>query len=378
MANTEEICLWLQLINSRGIGPISFDKLARRFGSVAAALNALPADRRVFSADDAAREMELAQELGVRILIKSDDAYPEKLKRICDAPPLLYAAGNLALLQHSPSVAIVGTRNASINGRKLISRIAFELTEANVLTISGMARGIDSAAHKGSLYAKKQTGPTIAVLGTGIDKIYPPENAELYRQIAAQGLLLSELPLGTGAQTGNFPRRNRIISGLADAVLVSEATDHSGSLITAKQAIAQGKKIFAIPGSPNEARAGGPNLLLRHGAGLVEKAADVLQLLPRPQQPLSNLGNRDTSANLFTKPLDILQKNLDIPSSEATSSVMDCLSAEPVEIDEIIRNSGLSAAETAAEVTNMELEGKIMRLPGNRVALCSTKMRVRK
>jgi len=375
MPGTEDIYTWLQLINSKGIGPVLFNKLLQQYGSAAAALHALPPERRIFSRADAEKEIETADKLGVKILLSSDSQYPQKLKKIYDAPPILYAAGNLALLNHAPAVAIVGTRNATLNGRKLTSRIAYELTNANVLIISGMARGIDTAAHKGAMYAKQQAGPTIAVLGTGIDKIYPPENAEIYNQILQQGLLLSELPLGTNAQTGNFPRRNRIISGLADAVLVAEATHHSGSLITAQQAIAQGKKIFAIPGSPSEARADGPNLLLRHGAGWAEKAEDILRLLPQPQSPLIGLFKNEESTNLFTKPLDILQKTVDIPSGEASASLIQYLSAEAVEIDEIIRNSGLSAAEAAAELTGLELEGKIIRLPGNRVALRNLKMK---
>lgn len=369
MATREEIIVWLQLLNSRGIGPINFDKLLRRYGSAEAALASLTADRRVFSRQDAEKELENASRLGVAVLLKTDASYPQKLKKINDAPPLLYAAGNLSLLNYAPAVAIVGTRNATLNGRKITSRLAFDLTNNNILIISGMARGIDAAAHKGAMYAKQQAGPTIAVLGTGIDKIYPPENAELYRQILRQGLLLSELPLGATAQTGNFPRRNRIISGLSDAVLVAEATSRSGSLITAQQAIRQHKKIFAVPGSPSEARATGPNLLLRHGAGWVEKAEDILSMLPQPQQAMVCALSPDESINLFTKPLDILQKTVDIPSEKPAAAIMEYLSAEAVEVDEIIRSSGYSAAEAAAELTTLELEGKIIRLPGNRVAL---------
>lgn len=373
MATREEIIVWLQLLNSRGIGPINFDKLLQRYGSAKAALASLAADRRVFSRQDAEKELENARRLGVAVLLKTDAAYPQKLKQINDAPPLLYAAGNLSLLNYAPVVAIVGTRNATLNGRKITSRLAFDLTNNNILIVSGMARGIDAAAHKGAMYAKQQAGPTIAVLGTGIDKIYPPENAELYRQILRQGLLLSELPLGTIAQTGNFPRRNRIISGLSDAVLVAEATSRSGSLITAQQAISQHKKIFAVPGSPSEARATGPNLLLRHGAGWVEKAEDILSALPQPQQAIVCTLSRDESTNLFTKPLDILQKTVDIPSEKPAAAIMEYLSAEAVEVDEIIRSSGYSAAEAAAELTTLELEGKIIRLPGNRIALSRPK-----
>ncbi len=380
MAEDFDILQRLQLINTEGIGPVGFGRLLARTASMEEALSEAAAKKTVPSLKWAEEELERARQFGAVILSSDDPRYPQKLLELSDTPPLLYAKGNLALLNHRPAVAAVGTRNATIIGRKLTSKIAFELTENNVLVVSGMARGIDAAAHKGAMYAKERRGPTIAVLGTGIDNIYPQENEELYRQIGEQGLLISEYPMGTIAQSGNFPRRNRIVAALAEAILVVEATHRSGSLITAQMAANNGRKIFAVPGSPGEARSEGPNFLLRHGALWAENANDILTALafenkPEPLKPTTNV-----TADLFTKPLDNLQKTADIPPVKNCdkNSILAYLSAEGVDTDEIIRSSGLDAPSVAMLLIELEMEDKIIRLPGNKIALTGKNMKVRR
>ena len=267
----KELLSQIRLINTPNIGTISFYKLYKRFGSAAAALENLPTRFRAFPQEKAQKELQTARRKGIKIISFSDSLYPQALKEISDCPPLLYALGNEALLNHASSLAVVGSRNASVNGRKIASRLSYELTENNTLIVSGMARGIDSSAHKGAMYALNQQGPTIAVLGTGIDIPYPEENKELYKQIIHQGLVISEYPLGTLPQPQNFPRRNRIIAGLTKGTLVVEANLQSGSLITARLALEQNREVFAIPGSPIESRSTGTNQLIKDGAYLVRQ-----------------------------------------------------------------------------------------------------------
>ena len=228
---------FLQLLSTDGVGPVSFYKYLQKYGSAADALKALSSKKEIYERKLAEQELKKAEKLGIKIITFEDDAYPALLKELNDAPPLLYAKGAVELLNYPASVAVVGSRNASVAGRKIASRIAYDLTNSDVLVISGMARGIDSAAHKGALYAKNQLGPTIAVLGTGVDVCYPEENQELYDQIASQGLLISEFALETPANISNFPRRNRIVSALSLGVLVVEASLNSGSLITSRLAL---------------------------------------------------------------------------------------------------------------------------------------------
>lgn len=268
-------------------------------------------------------------------------------------------------------MAIVGARNASINGRKIASRIAYDLTENDVLIISGMARGIDSAAHKGAMYAKNKLGPTIAVLGTGIDVVYPAENKDIYKMIAEQGLIISELPFGTAAQISTFPRRNRIISALSAGTLVVEASLHSGSLITAKCALEQGKDIFAVPGSPLENRSQGPNHLIKEGAVLTENAEDILNILS------INQNRQIKSAQLSLKPLDKVENRVNIsdikiseplPNKENNLPLIELITFEGVDIDELLRSSGLMQADFFSQLLDLEFSGKIERQVGNRVA----------
>ncbi len=369
MATEEEIIAYLRLINTDGLGPIGIDKLLKKYGSAENAINFLESSNKNIAKYDLARsEIEKAYEQNIRIILKSDNLYPQSLLALRDAPPLLYAKGRIELLQHRNALAIVGSRNASLNACNTTAKIAFDLTEENVLIVSGMARGIDTAAHMGAMRAKNQTGETIAVLGTGIDIVYPPENLRLYNQIAEQGLLLSEMPLMSQALGGSFPRRNRIISGLSKGVLVTEASEKSGSLITARYALEQKRYIFAIPGSPSDPRAAGPNKLLRSGALWAEKADDILKVINTDDNSDNKLNIDVFCDDLFIKSLDNAQKTVDIPTCRK-SEIEDFLSSNPITVDEIIRASKLDAATVAMQILDLELGGKIIKLPGNRVAL---------
>ena len=373
MAATDtEILARLRLIKTEGIGPVTFYKLLKTYRSAKEALQSLPPKYRPAPLSDAERELSLAKTKGIKLIAFDNPEYPQKLREIEDAPPFLWVKGRTDILNLTPAVSVVGARNASINGRKQASRIAYDLTNAGVLIVSGMARGIDAASHKGAMYALEQKGPTIAVLGTGADVIYPAENQSLYEQISMQGAVISEFPLGTEAQSSNFPRRNRLVSALTQGTLVVEATTHSGSLITARLALEQGKDIFAVPGSPQDARALGPNKLIKEGAILAESAEDILSHLnPEKQQQLIEY-------------VDKLQKNADYPAKDnlkeasppnddvkqsETSSIIDCLSREGTLVDEIIRKTGQDAATVSLALLELELSGRIERQPGNKVAL---------
>ncbi len=372
MTDRQELISRIRLINTENIGPVTFYRLLAKYKTAGKALENLPPASRPFPEDAARREIKLAENKGIAILNFDDPAYPENLKHINDAPPLLYVLGNPEILSHQLSVSVVGARNASVNGRKLASRLAYELTNNNVLIISGMARGIDSAAHKGAMFAQNKQGPTVAVLGSGVDVIYPAENEELYRQIAAQGAVISEFPLGAKPQVNKFPRRNRIVSALSDGTLVVEANLNSGSLITARMALEQGREVFAVPGSPLDGRSAGTNKLIKDGAVLVETAEDILNGLnlssARQIKPFAIPHNPD----LFDIPLDKVQNNADIPKQnkcEEASSIIEFLDYDGVYVDEIIRTSGLSPAEVSMQILELEMDNRIERQPGNKVAL---------
>ncbi|MDW8369507.1 MAG: DNA-processing protein DprA, partial [Geminicoccaceae bacterium] len=273
----------LRLARSPGIGPKSHAKLLARFGSARAAVEALPgllATGRwpgLELAPEAAVERERAaiEAAGVQLLLAGEPAYPTRLAALADAPPVLLVRGSVELLR-APSVAVVGARNASTHGRLLAAQMARALAAAGLVVVSGLARGIDTAAHEGAL---EGPGSTVAVLASGVDRAYPEENAALLERIAQAGCAVSERPLGAEPQARHFPRRNRIIAGLALAVLVVEAAPASGSLITARLALEAGREVMAVPGSPLDPRHQGTNKLLREGAHLVESAADVLAVL---------------------------------------------------------------------------------------------------
>ena len=369
---------WIQLINTDGIGPVRFYKLLEQYGTAAECLKALAAKQALFSRKSAEYELEKAARLQVKIIAKGDENYPENFNQLNDAPPVIYVKGRTDILNYPAMVSIVGARNASVNGRKIASKIAYDLTESEIIVVSGMARGIDAAAHKGALFAKKEHGTTIAVLGTGVDVAYPKENQGLYEQICAQGAVVSEFALGTQPQAANFPRRNRLVSALSAGTLVVEASLNSGSLITARMALEQGKDIFAVPGSPLEGRSAGCNQLIRDGAYLTESAEDILNTLAFTQ-------NRQIKAfaevDLFANPLDKEQKSDNIPlqteKADAVSDLplTDLIPATGIEIDELIRLAGQDTARTMMQITELELEGIVERSGGSTLFLKNQKNR---
>lgn len=372
MAAENKILDYIQLINSANIGPVTFYKLLRQYGSAEAALAALPAGRRTFSRSAAQKEFELARRQNIRLLAFDDPEYPENLRAAEDAPPIIYVRGQITCLRQPLSLSIVGARNASLNGRKLASQISCELTSQGVMIVSGMARGIDTAAHKGAMFALNRTGSTVAVLGTGIDIAYPAENQKLCEQIAGQGAVISEFPLGTEPSAGNFPRRNRIVSALTDGTLVVEASLHSGSLITARLALEQGRDVFAVPGFPTDERSAGPNKLIKDGAFLVENAEDILNVLSADARRKIPRTPRPVQTDLFVKPLDKESKTADIPdtaSPDRETDILSLLTPAGVYVDELIRVSGLDSAAVSLRLLELEMEGRIERQVGNKVAL---------
>lgn len=372
MAAENKILDYIQLINSANIGPVTFYKLLRQYGSAEAALAALPAGRRTFSRSAAQKEFELARRQNIRLLAFDDPEYPENLRAAEDAPPVIYVRGQINCLRQPLSLSIVGARNASLNGRKLASQISCELTSQGIMIVSGMARGIDTAAHKGAMFALNRTGSTVAILGTGIDIAYPAENQKLCEQIAGQGAVISEFPLGTEPSAGNFPRRNRIVSALTDGTLVVEASLHSGSLITARLALEQGRDVFAVPGFPTDERSADPNKLIKDGAFLVENAEDILNVLSADARRKIPQTPRPVQTDLFVKPLDKESKTADIPdtaSPDRETDILSLLTPAGVYVDELIRVSGLDSAAVSLRLLELEMEGRIERQVGNKVAL---------
>ena len=308
--------------------------------------------------------MERTHKIGAQFCFFGTDAYPESLAALPDAPPVLITKGHHDLV-HGRQLGIVGARNASAAGMKFTRTVAHELGEAGFIVTSGMARGIDTAAHEGAL----PTG-TIAVMAGGMDIIYPPENAELYDRLGQGGLIICELPIGTKPLARHFPQRNRIISGLSLGVLVVEAALRSGSLITARNAAEQGREVFAVPGSPLDPRHRGTNDLIRQGATLVENAADITDVLDSPlfQRPALPL----TPPELPLKaPENKAEPKNDAPPAATTDHdlVLEKLGATPIDIDELIRQSGLTAANVLTILLELELAGRLERHAGNKVAL---------
>lgn len=357
---------WVRLIRSENVGPRTFRRLLERFGTASAALAALPELARrggrarpivVCPKGVAEAELAAAERLGAVALGWNEPGYPRALAAIDDAPPVLYARGNVSLLDKS-AVAMVGARNASINGRNLARKVAADLGRAGLVVASGLARGIDTAAHEGAL-----ASGTVAVLAGGVDVVYPPENQRLYDDIVAMGCVVAEMPPGTQPQASHFPRRNRIISGLSLGVVVVEASLKSGSLITARMAADQGREVFAVPGHPADPRAKGPNDLIRHGAVLTESAGDVLAVLnDLLRRPLAEGGRAEFNAAPAAPPGEA---ELD----SARVRVVESLGPSPVTVDSIIRECQLSASVVSLVLLELELAGRLERHPGNQVSL---------
>ncbi len=350
---------WLRLARTENVGAVTFEQLIQRYGNAARALEELPELARRGgrvsapkspSVAEAAREIAAGESLGARLLINRESAFPRQLAAIDGPPPLIWARGDAALLSR-PTVAIVGARNASAAGQRFARTLAEGLGQAGYVVVSGMARGIDAAAHDAALSAG-----TIAVLAGGIDDIYPPENTELYARLAAKGCLVSESAVGYRAQARDFPRRNRLISGLSLAVVVVEAEMRSGSLITARLAGEQGREVFAVPGSPLDPRTVGCLELLRQGASICAGPEDVLRVLetlPRVEEPAGDWqGPGDTPAEADDK----LRRKLE-----------ELLSPTPVSRDDLVRATGAPAAEVAAALVELALAGKAELLSGGLV-----------
>jgi DNA processing protein len=356
---------WLRLSRTPRIGPITFYSLLSRFGSAAEALDCLPrlasrAGGDALSVPGLAEiEAEIAQvrRQDLRLVAACEPDYPAALAAIEDAPPVIVAGRDLSLL-HRPSIAIVGARNASLNGRRIAEKLARDLSEAGLIVVSGLARGIDTAAHKAAL----ERG-TVAVLAGGADIAYPPENRDLQTAILEQGCLVTEAPLGTEPMARHFPRRNRIISGLVPGVIVIEAARHSGSLITARMALEQGREVFAVPGSPLDPRAQGTNNLIREGAILTETADDVLRGLP------SIRSERMAETEEPSWPRPALPEPGDSELAEVRRMVVEALGPTPVAVDELVRDCQVSLPIMLTILLELELAGRLERQPGQRVSL---------
>ncbi len=359
----------LQLIRTENVGPVTFRHLISRYKTALNALDALPElarrggrKRPLFAAkrSDIEKEIEALAKVGGTLIVGGDHLYPNALMAIEDAPPVMMALGHPHLLE-SKNFAIVGARNCSAVGTGLATSLAREMGQAGYIISSGMARGIDTAVHQGAI----ETG-TIAVLAGGADVIYPKENSRLYDTIINTGLILSEMPMGTQPTARHFPRRNRIISGLAAGLLVVEATYKSGSLITARLALEQGREVFAVPGSPMDPRAKGPNDLIRQGAVLVENANNILEVL----QIMDERSISEPQYDLFNS---IAYQEISFDEKELTlirDAIRDKLSHTPVPIDDLIRMMELTPQEVQSALLELELAGEINRYPGNRVAFC--------
>ncbi len=356
---------WLRLIRSENVGPVTFFRLLERFGSAGAALDSLPSlaqkggragKLRIPSKRAAEREWRILDQLGGRFIAWGEPDYPPLLGHIEDPPPLLTVLGNVHLLRKK-AVAVVGARNASLNGRKIARRLAEELGAFGYLVVSGMARGIDTAAHEGAL----KSG-TIAILGGGVDVVYPPENEALYETLKTAGALVSETAPGTSPQARHFPRRNRIISGVSRGVAVIEASLKSGSLITARLAAEQGRDVFAVPGSPLDPRSKGTNKLIRDGAQLTEGVDDIIGALSQISPTL-----KEHNPLIFkpVPPTSIPGEAID----EERRLINSLLSPTPVTVDELVRNCQFSPAVVSTVLLEMELAGRLERHPGNAVSL---------
>jgi DNA processing protein len=365
--NPAERLDWLRLLRTENVGPITFYQLLQRFGSAAVALEALPGFARkggrsagiaICPRAEAEREVAALAKAGGRLVAWGEPDYPPALAVIDDAPPLISVVGDAQLLQRR-AIAVVGARNASANGRRFARDIAAELGRTGFLVVSGLARGIDAAAHQGALEAG-----TLAVVAGGVDAVYPEENRALHEAIVERGVIAAELPVGTEPQARHFPRRNRIISGVSLGVLVVEAALKSGSLITARFALEQGREVFAVPGSPLDPRCRGANDLIRGGATLVEGVEDVLNALggqlSDPRRPA------------FTRPGGVALSDgndTENQTDSARAKVLEGLGPSPVLVDELVRQCQLSPAIVATVLLELELAGRLERQPGNRVTL---------
>ncbi|UWR73086.1 DNA-processing protein DprA [Phaeobacter inhibens] len=374
---TEDIRIsWLRLLRSRRVGAVTFHRLLAKYGSAQNALSALPEMARaagikgyeICSADAALAEIKAAEAANARLLCFGEADYPSHLAVLRDAPPLLWAVGDPAHL-NQPTIAIVGARNASSLGVRMARALARELGEAGYCIISGLARGIDTAAHMAAL----RTG-TCAVMAGGVDVVYPTENTRLAGDIAEQGVMISEHPMGMSPRARHFPARNRIIAGAAQAVVVVEGAAKSGSLITARDALDLGRDVLAVPGHPFDARSAGCNMLIRDGAQLVRNAQDVIEALPPmdlSHRVVAELSDRPVpppeaaaSARLTELPPPPKEQRSLTDTAALHQLILDRLGPAPTAEDQLVRDLAIPSRDLAPALTDLELSGAVARAAG--------------
>ncbi|MCP4393681.1 MAG: DNA-protecting protein DprA [Alphaproteobacteria bacterium] len=389
MSDSEKLdCL--RLIRSENVGPITFHKLLKQFGTAGKALEAIPvmAKRggrkkpiKLCSVKDAETEFNKCLAKGIALIASCESAYPQSLLNIHDVPPILAVRGNIDILNAESSIAMVGARSSSINGKKMARLMSADFIRRGFIVVSGMARGIDTAVHEGCLYALRQSdgivnggeggekGSTIAVLAGGVDVVYPPENQKMYDEIVENGgAIVSEMPLGAKPQSRHFPRRNRIISGVSQGVVVVEATAKSGSLITARYALEQGREVFAVPGFPLDPRSFGTNYLIKDGATLVSGADDVVEGL-QAMQDMPLFGRLIKPVSGLAEDYSEFENISDDDIENAQSVVESSIGHTPTSIDEIVRECGVCVPVVSSIILDLELAGKIERHQGNKVSL---------
>lgn len=357
---------WLRLIRTTTVGPVAFASLLKRYGNAGDALSALPrlaarggrqAKMVIPPMEDIEAEMQANDEIGARLLCSCEPDFPRYLKAVTPTPPIISVLGNVDLM-HKPCVAIIGSRNASAIGLRFARQIAGELGEQGFTIVSGLARGIDAQAHTGAL----DTG-TVGVLGGGVDNIYPRQNAELYAEMRERGALVSESPLGYRATARDFPRRNRIISGLCQGVVVIEAAERSGTLITARYALEQNREVMAAPGSPLDPRTKGCNRLIQQGAALIENTEDILHVLEN-----TGMLNFEEPQDGYEQP-QINWDDVEADIDAARSTLLNLCSPTATIRDEIIRQSGIAFPIASAALLELELAGEILVEVDGRISL---------
>lgn len=356
----------LRLIRSENVGPMTFFHLVKFCGSVKKAIEMAPEISRrggrkrpisITPKADAEREFEALTKFGARVVLYGEETYPRLLQTIPDAPPLLTVRGHGHLFGHEKLIGMVGARNASANGCAFAKKLANDLGAAGFTVVSGLARGVDAAAHRGSL-----ASGTVAVIGGGIDNIYPPENEPLYHEIAETGAIISEMPFAMKPLSHSFPGRNRIIAGMTRGVAVIEASLKSGSLITANYALDYGREVFAVPGSPMDPRASGTNGLIKQGAAMIESARDIVgNLSPIGELPLAEEDSQFSEG----APISLSAEQLD----EARRAVLSALSPTPSLLEDMLQATGLSPHMLMAVLLELELAGRLERHAGARVSL---------
>ncbi len=361
----------LRLIRTDNVGPVTYKHLMNRYGSASDALDAIPdlaaqgGKKRPLKIPPLAaieRELEAIEHMGAQMLVIGEPDYPVRLAATEDGPPIVFIKGHVHMLSKE-SIGIVGARNASAAGMRITQTIAGKLSEKGIVITSGLARGIDTAAHSASL-----TGGTMACLAGGLDIVYPKENERLHDMIAEQGVLITEMPLSTKPQARHFPRRNRLISGLSIGVLVIEAAYKSGSLITARYAADQGREVFAIPGSPLDPRCQGTNKLIKDGAILTQSADDILNELESLRRAGFSEPSSDGDLPLFAA-ITQTASNAVNPTDSNREAIISLLSHTSVTIDELVRLSDLEAGTVLAIILELELASIAIRYPGNKIAL---------